>query len=87
MQGDFLIVLLLVVVGCAALLFGVIYMFCQFFARIGRGLVGIIAPGRSAGSDGQVRRCSRPQVCQNKRCRKIEYRAARFCSQCGTRLS
>lgn len=86
MQGDFLIVLLLLVVGCAAFLFGVIYVFCQFFARIGRGLMGIIAPGRSGGADGQARRCSRPLVCPNKRCSKIEYRAATFCSQCGARL-
>jgi hypothetical protein len=86
MHGDFLIVLLLMVVGCAALLFGIVYMFCQFFARIGRGLLGVIAPGRVAGADGWGGRCGRPRVCPNDRCRKVEHRPASYCSQCGTRL-
>jgi hypothetical protein len=61
-------------------------MFCQFFAWIGRGLLGLIRPHRPATPVRQPRVGSRPRVCANERCRKVEYRAARYCSQCGTPL-
>ena len=83
MHGDFVLVLVLVIGGCAALLFGVIYTFCQFFAWIGRGVWHVVAPRRARRAGGHW---SRPRVCPNERCRKVEHRAAQYCSQCGTRL-
>lgn len=86
MHGDALLIVLLLVFGCAAFLFGVIYLFCQFFAWMGRGLLGMFRPHRPAAPVERRKIGSRPRVCPNERCRKVEYRAARYCSQCGTPL-
>ena len=86
MQGDVLLVILLLGFGCAAFLFCVVYMVCQFLAWIGRGVMGVVCPRRTAARPGKRPSCSRPQMCPNDKCRKIEYRNARYCSQCGTRF-
>jgi len=86
MHGDLLLVALVLVLGCAAFFVGVIYLACNFFAAIGRSLLGLgrrrgATAGRCAGRFGRAR------VCPRERCRKVEYRPARFCSQCGARFS
>ena len=86
MHADALLVILLLLFGLAAFLFAVIYMFCQFFAWVGRSLLGLVSPDRPGGPVCPPRVGSRPRVCPNERCRKVEYRAASYCSQCGTPL-
>jgi hypothetical protein len=86
MHGDAVLIVLLLVFGCVAFLFGVVYLLCQSFAWVGRGLLGIFRPCRRADEAGPRMPGLRSRVCPNERCRKVEYRKARFCSQCGTRL-
>ncbi len=84
MQGDALLIILLLVFGCAAFFFGVIYCICQLFAWVSRGVWGVFRPRCSSDSAARPAAGSRRRVCPNKRCRKLEYRQARYCSPCGT---
>jgi hypothetical protein len=84
MQVDVLVVLLIVVFGCAAFLFGVFYLVGHVVYSIWRGLVNLVRPGRSTRQRVTGKKVER--VCPRKGCRKIEYRDARFCSQCGAPL-
>ncbi len=84
--GDVLLVVLLLVFGCAAFFFGVICVFCHLFAWMGRGVAGIFRPHGSVGASARPGLGSRRRKCPNERCRRIEYRDAHYCSQCGTPL-
>lgn len=87
MHGDVLLVILILVFGCAAFLFGVIYVICQFVAWIGRALFGIFIPRRSVTTPGSATHNPRGRVCPREGCGKVEHRDARFCSQCGMTLT
>jgi len=84
MHGDLFLVIVILVFGCAAFLFGLVYVLCALFAAMGRGLLGLFRPLGHVG--GRCGITSRPLVCPRANCRKAEYRNARFCSQCGARL-
>ena len=86
MHGDVLLFILLLVLGCAAFFFGVIYMLCKLIAGIGRGVFGVFKPRSSIEIRGRPMQASRQRACPNGQCRKVEYRDAHYCSQCGTRL-
>jgi len=85
-QGDLLLVGLMLVFGCAAFLFGLVYVLCALFASVGRGIWGLVRPLGRVGSGGCLSLGRGPLVCPRANCRKAEYRNARFCSQCGARL-
>ncbi len=85
MQVDAVVILLVLVLGCAAFFFGLFYLALRALAWMGRGMWGTVRPtgkrGTAAGS------ASRPRVCPRDRCRRLEYRAeARYCGQCGEPL-
>lgn len=91
MQGDLLLVLVLLVVGLAAFFFGLIYLVGQVIAgvllRISRGVSRLLGrPGAARPADA-VPDAPHPLVCPRPTCRKVETRTARFCSQCGARMS
>ncbi|MGB2985385.1 MAG: hypothetical protein WBE26_05830 [Phycisphaerae bacterium] len=86
MQGDVLLFILLLVLGWAACLFGVIYMLCRFVGWIARGAFGVSRKDTVVEAGGMCVRGSRQRACPNGQCRKVEYRDAHYCSQCGTRL-
>lgn len=86
MHGDLLLVALVLVLGCAAFFVGVIYLACSFLAFIGRSLLGLARP-RGTASGRCATGLGRGRICPCERCRKVEHRAARFCSQCGARFS
>lgn len=86
MHGEVVVIVLVLVVGCAAFLFGVLYLVSQLFVGIGRGLMSLIRPRSSNQAAGPVRGMA-GRMCPNPRCRKTEYRKARYCSQCGARLT
>lgn len=80
---------LLVVLGLAALIFGIIYTVLRLIGSalcgVGRLLTGRVKEGRAvsvrvghapAASNG-------PRVCPRPACRHVEYRAARYCAHCG----
>ena len=88
MQVDLVALFLLLVFGCAAFVFGVICLIGKTLSIIGRALgrmLGGLDPccgsGERPGAAGHGRVCPRPT------CRKVEHRNARFCGQCGMRLS
>ena len=86
MHGDLLLVALVLVLGCAAFFVGVIYLACSFLAFVGRSVLGLAKP-RGAASGRTAHRRSRWTICPRDGCGKVECRAARYCGQCGMRLS
>jgi hypothetical protein len=88
MQPDLLIFFLVLVAGCAAFFFGVLYVLSQVIAAIGRG-IGRLFGYRPATDKPRVLSPRRGTmlVCPHPRCGKVERRPARFCSQCGARLT
>jgi hypothetical protein len=86
MHGDVLLFILLLMFGCAAFFFGVICFLCKLVAWIGRSLFGAFRPRRPLECGCSPADGRRKLVCPNERCRKLEFRDARYCSQCGTRL-
>ena len=87
MQGDVLLLVLFLVLGCAACIFGVLYLICRLFARVGRGVAGVFKPCGPAGMPKRLMKGPRRRVCPNVQCRKNEYRReAVYCSQCGVRF-
>jgi len=90
-HGDILILLLVVILGVAAFFFGVLYMLWEVLATVFRGARRALSPrGRGSKPSPPAARPVRSRtfrVCQNPRCRHVEQRAARFCSQCGGELA
>jgi len=86
MHGGVLVVLLILIFGCAAFFFGVIYMICRALAWVGRGLWGMA--GAPARRPGDPTRIGPRNVCTRDGCRRVENRhGARFCSRCGAPLA
>jgi len=91
MHADVLIFLLLLVIGFAAFIFGVLYFVLQLLAGIGRGIGRVFGgccrktkvplPPRAVAVVGPV------SACPNPRCGHRETRPARYCSQCGSKLA
>ena len=88
MPADVLIVVVFILVfGCAAFLFGLLYMIYRLISGVGRSMIQTLRPTRKANLDGPLTATSKQRVCPRQRCRKPEYRGeARFCSQCGAPL-
>lgn len=89
MPGDALVALVVLIFGCAAFFFGVIYMICRAFAWVGRGLWGMAgrSPLTARPAGDPVRTASR-NVCSRDGCRRVENRrGASFCSRCGAPLA
>ena len=89
MHGDLLLVVLILVFGCAAFLFGLVYVVWCVVGAVGRGMWSLVRPGRPVGISAcrEARKFVRAVYCPRLNCRKVEYRNARFCSQCGAPLN
>lgn len=83
MQVDLLVFLIVLVFGLAAFILGVIALIWKAVSAVGMSLVRLVTPGRKARAQA-VRQAG--LICRNPHCRKVEYRSARFCSQCGRPL-
>ena len=82
--GDFLLVGVVLVLGCVAFFVGVIYLIGSFLMFVGRGMLGIVSPRRR-----MFRRnpwSGRSRICVNPKCGEVESRPARYCGHCGTEL-
>lgn len=88
MQVDALVIILVLILGCAAFLFGVISLIWQILAWVGRGMVSTIRP-RPAGKASPAAPMLRSRrVCPRLECRRVEKRReARYCSQCGSPMN
>jgi len=87
-HGDLLLVALILVFGVAAFLFGLVYVVWCIVGGIGRGVWSLARPWRRVGTVERTRMFggARAMYCPRLNCRKVEYRNARFCSQCGATL-
>jgi len=103
MHVEVLVVVMVAAIGIAAFFFGIFYALfgvLRFVWRCILGGLGLgrprIAPTRSASmwsidqamqgpALGSWRQ--RPNVCVRPRCHRVEYRQARYCSQCGAPLA
>jgi hypothetical protein len=79
--------LLILVLGWAAFLFATLLVLGRIVGGIGRGLTSLLKPGRCGGSGRRLYSGRVGKVCPNPHCRKLEYREAVYCSQCGTRFN
>ena len=86
MPGDPVVVVFILIVGCAAFLFCILYMFGRMLGFIGQGFMSLFRGRRLAGPSGGIPG-KKALICSREQCRKIEYRNGRFCSQCGAPLT
>ena len=88
MYAEPLVLVMVLVFGCAAFLFGVFYLICWFVGGLGKGFVQLLRPRRlpNAADHGPAAR-GPGRVCSRDLCRNIEYRRANYCSQCGMPLT
>lgn len=86
MNVDLPIVLLLLVIGCAAFLFGIFYAFCRIIGAFFDGVVSLFRPRRVRLHDDNLVMRSELFLCPRPKCGKLERRDASYCSQCGARL-
>ena len=87
MHGDLLLVALILVFGVAAFLFGLVYVVWCVVGAVGRGMWSLVRPRRPVGNSERARTFGRAVYCPRLNCRKVEYRNAHYCSQCGAPLS
>ena len=85
MSGDPFVIVLILVLGCAAFIFGIIYLIGRLFGAAGRGLMWVFRGGRGRPSAGTPRG-PKMLICSREQCRKVELREGRFCGQCGAPL-
>ncbi len=85
MHGDLLLIALALVLGCAAFIIGTVYFVVRLMASAVRRLFGWPRP-RAVTSGSFLVGLRRGRICRHDRCRRVEYREARFCSQCGGSL-
>ena len=81
------VVLLLMILGWAAFLFGILYFFCYVIGVVGRGVFGAFKRRPVNGRRTGPVEGARMLVCPRADCRTVEVRDARFCSRCGTPLN
>lgn len=86
MQVDLLVIGLVLVFGCAAFLFGILYAIFQLLAGIGKAVWSALFPERKRYAGRAMAAGRKRRICPRPRCRRVEYRDANFCSQCGQRL-
>jgi len=87
MNADLPIVLLLLVIGCAAFLFGIFYAFCRIIGAFFDGVVSLFRPKRLRMPDVCFVMRDEQVLCPRSKCGKLERRGALYCSQCGVRLT
>ncbi len=89
MAGDAVFVIVFVLVfGCAAFLFGILYLVCRLIGGAGRCMIRVLSPPGERVPERPVAPESKGLMCTHGQCRRIEYRSrARFCSQCGAPLT
>ena len=84
MHGEVLAFLLLLTIGCAAFLYGVVWLVARCVAIVGGAFLSMLGLGSRHRSSANAREV---RVCTNPRCRRIEIRAGRYCASCGAPLS
>ncbi len=82
-----LIVCLLVAVGAAAFVLGLLSLLWRGLAWVGGGMLALAGLGRSRDAGRALRGVApRLRLCPNEKCRGTERRAALYCARCGGKL-
>lgn len=83
--GEAVAILVLIFLGVATFVFGILYLCWKVVATILGGVAGLFVgrPKRGALPSRQSRLRGGSYVCPRSGCRKVETRSAAFCSQCG----
>lgn len=79
MYADLLMIAVVLVLGIVAFVFGILHAVWRGFCL----LIGLLVKGNATKNRALG---SRRLVCTRKGCRKVEYRDAVYCSQCGAKL-
>lgn len=87
MHADLALMLLVLVFGCAAFLFGIVYFVYWMLSTVWGGLVMVATPASKKLSGKSGAASSTGQVCPNRHCRHAERREASYCCRCGARLT
>lgn len=88
MHADALVIVLVLVFGCAAFLFGVICLIWRAMVWVGRGVLSIGRPSSGRGVRAPARMAPAVRICPRELCRRVEYRReACYCSQCGSPMA
>jgi hypothetical protein len=85
MPGDPIVIVFMLVIGLAAFLFFILYLFGRTLGIIGRGFLNLVRGGRP-GNRAQRGREGGRLICSRDQCRQIEYRNGQYCSRCGAPL-
>ena len=86
MDTGFVMLLLFLVLGWASLLFATLYVIGRIIGGVGRGVASVFRPAGPVGSGRRLNPGRAGRVCPCPQCRRIEYRDAQYCSQCGAPL-
>lgn len=86
MHADLALMLLVLVFGCAAFLFGIVYVVYWVLSAVWGGLVTVVTPASEKSSGKAGAAPPNGQVCPNRDCRHAEWREASYCCRCGERL-
>ena len=86
MQIDVVILPLMLLLGIAAAVIGVIYVIGHVLGSIGRGIGSLLGSPTQPESKFRTE-TERFRICSRARCRKMERRDATYCSQCGAPLT
>lgn len=87
MFGDIPIFLFVLVLGCIAFFFCVFMFAYRIMGSLGRGVGHIFTRNHRTALMNGPNTTKRVLVCPTVYCRKLEYRDAQFCSQCGTKFT
>ena len=87
MHAEILLVLLVMVLGCAACVLGVLYALGRVIAFGGRTLFRAVAPGRARRQRAGAPQRSAGPTCPRPECRHTDPRDGRFCAMCGAPLA
>jgi len=95
MHGDILVIGIAMLVGVAAIFYVVLRLAWELLAGGGRLIGRLLGVGHLVENRTQNRQWHRldaagqtakRRICPNPHCRQVEYRMARFCSRCGTKI-
>lgn len=83
MHGEVIAFLVLLTIGCAAFLYGVVWLVARCVGVVGGAFLSVLGFRRRRPTPSNAREV---RICTNPRCRRIEVRAGRYCASCGVPL-
>ena len=90
MSGELVIVGIALLVGCGAVVYILLRLVWAVLSGAGRTIghvFGMDEHSAGGATAGAAQAGGGPRVCPNANCRRVEYRDARYCPQCGARLN